>query len=56
MIVTIEKAKKNSFRVGQREHNLPVGVSMLTLSGFRICQMRSTQLNQVALLKRKLSR
>ena len=56
MIVVAEKSKKSFFKVGQREENLPVGVSMLTLSGFRICQMRSIQLTNVALLRRKLAR
>ncbi|MBU2473655.1 MAG: hypothetical protein KKG91_02865 [Candidatus Omnitrophica bacterium] len=56
MTTVVEKAKKNSLKPSPKEQTLPVGVSMLTLSGFRICQMSNTQLAQAALLRRKFSR
>ena len=55
MTTVVEKCKKNSLKLNQKGQSLPVGVSMLTLSGFRICQMNNIQLVQADLLRRKLS-
>ncbi|MCF7908734.1 MAG: hypothetical protein K9L86_07695 [Candidatus Omnitrophica bacterium] len=53
MATELAKAKKNVTKLSRKSSDLPLGISMLTLSGFRICQMSNRQLASTALLKRK---
>jgi len=52
----LTKSKKSIVKSSRKQRDLPLGVSMLTLSGFRICQMRNKQLASVNLTKPKQAR
>jgi len=55
-MTTLTKGKKSLTKSSRKNRNLPLGVSMLTLSGFRICQMRERQLAAATLVKGKQGR
>lgn len=55
-MATLTKCKKTLIKSSRKNRDLPLGVSMLTLSGFRICQMRNRQLASVALVRGKQTR
>jgi len=53
MATILTKCKRNVTKPSRKTSDLPMGVSMLTLSGFRICKMSSGQLPSTTLVRRK---
>lgn len=53
MATGLTKYKKSVTKSNRKAGNISLGVSILTLSGFRICQMHSRQLAIASLTKHK---